>query len=211
MPTRSRAARGRRAAWFDPRFAVGILLVAASVGGVYVVVSAADHTTTVYAAPGPLAAGDRVTAGDLVAAHVRVAGADRHYLTEQRMPEAGVVVTRAVGAGELVPLSAVGRVGSATSTRVVVTVRGALPASVGPGVSVDLWSAERLEHDGYGPPAVLAGTVTVVRLVDATGIVTADTVSVELQVPRRTVAAVLQAQANGDALSVVPASTPVGR
>lgn len=211
MRTQSSAGRGRRRAWFDPRFAIGILLVAGSVGGVYAVVSAADNTTTVYVASGPLAAGDRVTVADLTPAHVRVAGAGRHYLTDERMPAAGVLVTRAVGAGELVPLSAVGRAGSATSTRVVVTVRGTLPASVGPGAVVDLWSAERLEHDGYGPPSVLAGAVTVVRIVDATGIVTADTVSVELQVPRRVVAAVLQAQANGDALSVVPLSTPVGR
>lgn len=210
MSTKVDAGRGRRRAWFDPRFAIGILLVVASVVGVFAVVSAADRTTTVYAATGPLAAGDRVTAADLTPARVRVAGAERRYLTDERMPAAGVLVTRAVGAGELVPLSAVGRA-SASSTRVVVAVRGALPASVGPGAVVDLWSAERLERDGYGPPAVLADGVTVVRLVEAAGIVAKDTASVELQVPRRAVAAVLQAQANESALSVVPVSTPVGR
>lgn len=211
MSSQASPGRGHRRAWFDPRFAIGILLVVASVAGVYAVVTAAERTTTVYVASGPLAAGDRVTAADLTAAHVRIAGAERRYLTDERMPHAGVLVTRAVGAGELVPLSAVGRAGSTSSTRVVVSVRGALPASVAAGVVVDLWSAERLERDGYGPPVVLAGHVTVVRLVEAAGLVTDDTASVELQVPRRTVAAVLQAQANESALSVVPVSTPVGR
>lgn len=208
---RSQATGRRRRRLFDPRLAVGILLVAASVGGVYAVVSAADRTTTVYAASGPLAAGDRVTAADLTPTRVRVGGVESRYLTSDRLPHAGVLVVRAVGPGELVPLSAVGSVASTMSTRLVVSVRGALPASVGPGAVVDLWCAERLERDGYGPPAVLAGGVTVVRLVDSDGIVTENTVSVELHVPRRAVAAVLQAQANGDALSVVPVSTPLER
>lgn len=212
MPTPAAVARTRRTFWLDPRFVIGILLVAASVGGVVVVVTAADHTTTVYAASSALAVGDRVTASDLTGTPVRLGAVDKYYLTADRLPAEGAIVTRPVAAGELVPVSAVGAVSGAATARVVLSIRGTLPGSVGAGSIVDVWSASELERGTYGPPAVLAGAATVIRIVASEGIVaTRDTVSVEVQVPRRAIAAVLAAQANGDVLSAIPVGSPLGR
>lgn len=212
MATQTATGRARRTFWFDPRFAMGILLVAASVGGVYAVVAAADHTTTVYAASSALTAGQRVTASDLTRTEVRLGSVDKHYLSVDRLPKDGLVVTRAIAPGELVPVSSVGTLEGTTTASIVLSIHGALAASIVPGAVVDVWSASELDHGSYGPPAVLAASSTVVRLVRGEGIVaTSDSVSVEVQVPRAKVAAVLQAQANGDVVSIVPASTPLGR
>jgi hypothetical protein len=92
----------------------------------------------------------------------------------------------------------------------VVAVQGTLPKSVVAGAVIDLWSASRGEDRSYGPPAVLASSVTVVRVIASDGMVSArDGDSVELLVPRNRIARVLQAIANEDALSLVPASLPV--
>lgn len=211
MATQAAPGRARRTFWFDPRFAIGILLVAASVGGVYAVVSAADHTTTVYAASSALTAGQRVTASDLDRTEVRLGALDKRYLSVDRLPEDGLVVTRAIAPGELVPLSAVGTVDSATTASVVLSVQGVLAASIVPGAVVDVWSASKLEHGSYGAPTVLAGSSTVVRLITDKGMVsTSDSASLEVRVPKSKIAAVLQAQANGDVISVVAVSTPLG-
>lgn len=212
MATQDATGRARRTFWFDPRFAIGILLVGASVGGVYAVVSAADHTTTVYAASSALAAGQRVTASDLTRTEVRLGPVDKHYLSVDRLPKDGLVVTRAIAPGELVPVSAVGTLEGAKTASIVLSIQGVLAASIVPGAVVDVWSASELEHGSYGPPTVLAGSSTVVRLVTGEGIVaTSDSVSIEVQVPKAKIAAVLQAQANGDVISVVAVSTPLGR
>ncbi|MCX7521094.1 hypothetical protein OSC27_02245 [Microbacterium sp. STN6] len=203
--------RPHRVFWLDPRFAIGILLVAASVVGVWAVVHTADRTTTVLAAASAIAPGDRVTTSDLRRVQVRLGDSGKRYMTAERMPAAGVVVTRAVGPGELLPVAAVGDADSVTSARVVLSVRGPLAASVIAGSVVDVWSAAAIDGGGFGPPAVLAEKAAVVRVVADDGMVrTGDGVSVEVQVPRRSLPAVLQAQANGDAVSVIAAAAQAG-
>jgi hypothetical protein len=93
---------------------------------------------------------------------------------------------------------------------VVVSVSGVLAASIGPGSVVDVWSAAEVDSGHFGPPAVLVDSATVVRLVDSQGLIARDSVSVEVQVPRNEVATVLESLANGDVISIVPVSTPVG-
>ena len=68
-------ARGR--IWFDPRFAVGLVLVVVSVLGVTLLVAAAERTRPVYAATRTLAAGETVDAKDLAIAQVRLGRAER--------------------------------------------------------------------------------------------------------------------------------------
>jgi len=95
---------------FDPRLAIGLLLVACSVAGVVAIVTAADTSVQVYAARDPLAPGDRITSSNLEARSVRLDVATALYLAPGDIPAAGFVVTRAVAEGELVPASAVGNV-----------------------------------------------------------------------------------------------------
>ena len=197
--------RTRRPFFFDPRFAIGLALVIASVVGVYAIVRTADHTTQVYAARHPLVAGQRFSADDLVVRSVQLGSVGGKYLATDELPGDGAVATRSVPEGELVPASAIGTAAAENETSVVVRVKGDVSASVTPGTSVDVWSAARTEHDRYDPPAVLVDGATVVRVVEAGGMVaSSDGSSVEVRVPKKKVAAVLEAIANADAISLVP-------
>ena len=199
----------RKRFWFDPRFAIGVLLVAASVAGVVAIVGAADTSVLVFAARAPLAPGDRVDGDDLVATSVRLDGADRLYLLADELPADGLVVTKPVAEGELVAASAVGSVLGEEQTAMVLAVNGELAASVVAGSGVDVWSARQSTSGVFEAPAVIVSAATVVRLVDRDGFVVDDgSAAVEVLVPRTQIARVLEAVANDDAISVVPASLP---
>jgi len=203
-------AQRRRRFWFDPRFAIGILLVVASVGGVLSIVSSADASTQVYAARDAIAPGDRIDADDLVAVSVRIDQSGELYLAPGDVPDEGLVVVRSVGDGELVPTSAIGSAAGLRLASVVVTVNGQLPESIAPGAVVDLWAASQQDSSSFGPPSVIVTGATVVREVESEGLVASgDVSSLELLVPRSKVARVLEAIANEDALSAIPASLPV--
>ena len=199
----------RRRFWFDPRFTIGLLLIVASVAGVVGIVGAADSSVLVYAAREPLAPGDRVDADDLVGTSVRLAGAERLYLVPDDLPDDGLVVTKAVAEGELVPASAVGSTEGERQTSIVVGVSGELAESVEAGSIVDVWSARESTGGVFEAPVVIVSGATVVRLVDRQGLVVDnDSRSIEVLVPRTDVARVLEAIANDDAIAVVPASLP---
>lgn len=198
-----------RARWFDVRLAIGIVLVGASIAGVVAIVASADRAVTVYAAGSTLAVGDVITADDLVETDVRLGPATGSYLAPATLPGDGVVITRTVGAGELVPVTAVGESRSDDWASVVITVAGTLPRSVGSGTLVDLWAASARDSDTA--PGIVAAEVTVVRVADDEGMIAGTAVlSVELLVPRDRVARILQSKAAGDALSLVPAAVPLG-
>ena len=202
--------RTPRSFWFDPRFGIGIALVVASVGGVLWLVSAADRTIPVYAAASELSAGDRIAAGDLVEHRVRLGELSHNYLTATDLPADGLVITRSIAAGELVPMSAVGSGAGLRVNSVVVSIAGGLSRSIRPGSVVDLWSARELEHGVFGPPTVLVPSATVVRVVEPEGFVAGGAArTVEVLVPRSQTARVLDATANDDTISLVPVAIPV--
>lgn len=195
--------------WFDPRFAIGLVLVAVSVAGVVGIVSSVDATSPVYAARDSFSPGDRISEDDLVEVSARLVGVDDLYLVPGDIPDDGLIVTKAVATGELIPSSAVGSPSGLRYASIVVTVPGQLPASIAPGSSVDVWAATEDETNLFGPPSVIVSSAIVVRLVEDEGIVAGgDTSSLELLVARSKVARVLEAIANDDALSVVPTSIP---
>jgi hypothetical protein len=215
--------RRRRSFWFDPRFAIGLVLVVASVLGVDALVNAANASVDVLAARSALTPGDRVHAADLVPTSVRVGRTAGLYLRASDVPTAGLVVTRSVSAGELVPHAAVGSQVGRSLTSIVVSVDSALAASVAPGSRVDLWSAEPAtasaeaeEHSSPAPgtfaaPTVLVSSAIVVRLVDQKNVVASNGASVELLIPKSDTASVLDAIANGAVLSVLPVDLPLGQ
>lgn len=212
MPTlRSQpgTARTSRAFTFDPRLLIGLLLVVASVAGVVFVVSAADRTVRVYLARDTLTVGQTITVENLAVGNVRLAGVTALYLEPGDVPAEGLVMTRSVAAGELVPGSAIGSVAGLRLTSLVVDTGGALAASIQPGSTVDVWSARAAENGNFGPPAVLVSGAIVVRLVTSSSIVGSEQVTaLEVLVPKTKVARVLESIANADAISVVPESIP---
>lgn len=212
MSGAERPERPPKSFWFDPRFAIGVGLVVVSVLGVYGIIAAVDRTVEVFSAASPLSPGDRIYADDLVSQSVRLGELGGKYLSPKDLPNDGLLVTRAVAAGELVPTSALGDAASIRVASVVVPVNGTLSKSIAPGTVVDVWSAAETDHGVFGPPAVLVGSATVVRVIESGGLVSGGGSSgVELLVPRDKVARVLEAVANGDAISLVPLSLPVRR
>ena len=202
--------RTPRSFWFDPRFAIGIVLVVASVAGVLMVVASADQTATVYAARSALSVGDRIGPDDLVEQSVRLGAVTDKYLGDGGIPADGLIVTRTIAQGELVPTSAVGSTAGERVASVVVTVNSRLPKSVAAGSVVDVWAAREGDSGLFGPPSVLVPSATVVQVIEADGIMAgASAVSVELLVPRSRTARMLEALANSDALSLVPVGLPV--
>jgi hypothetical protein len=207
MPGITRTSKARAA--LDPRLLIGLLLVAGSVAGVVGVVSAADETVEVLAAREALSPGDRVDVDDLDTRNVRLDAAAELYIAPSDLPSTGLVVTRAVAGGELLPASATGSVAGLRVTSVVIDVEGSLAASVRPTSLVDVWASSEVESGQYGPPVVIVSGATVVRLVESDSMVAGgDTTAIEVLVPKARVARVLSAVANSDALSIVPATIP---
>jgi len=197
--------------WFDPRFGLGLVLVVASIIGVSVVVAGSDRTVAVYAARVSLAVGDRLDTADLVETDVRLGAAGKLYLTPARIPADGLVVTRTVTAGELVPSNAVGTRAGEAVTSLVLELRGRLSTGLEAGSVVDVWSAGEVESGLFGPPAVLVGRAAIVRILEPTGLIqSGGGRAVEVLVPKDKVAAVLEAIANEDALSLVAVNAPIG-
>jgi hypothetical protein len=211
-----RAVPRRRRFGVDPRLIIGVGLVVASIAGVVGVVQASDQRVTVYTATATLAPGDRVSDGDLLARRVSLDDATGLYLAEGDLPDAGLVATAVVRAGELIPLSALGTAEGTDATTIVLQLAGRVSSSVTPGATVDVWASSGESVDpstGLAgralPPAVLAPDAVVTRVLRPEGIVSAgDGEAVEVLVPRARVARLLQAIADGDALAVVPAGIP---
>ncbi|HAJ17812.1 MAG TPA: hypothetical protein DCL57_06900, partial [Microbacterium sp.] len=101
----SRSHTSRRPAWADLRFLVGVVLVLASVGGVWFIVSSARQTEPVYVAVRAIVPGEPVAAADLAVVDVALGVASNAYLRADDLGE-GLVAARTVSAGELVPADA---------------------------------------------------------------------------------------------------------
>jgi hypothetical protein len=187
-------------------------LVLASVLLGVAVVSAADDTVPVFAADSTLVPGTPLTVADLDVVQVRLAGSGDLYLpVDLGLPE-GAVAVRTVGAGEVVPRSAVGSADTLAVRPVTVPVDGPLPVGLGVGTLVDVWIAETDTVPG-APPAVPKKALASVEVaaVDresgGLGAVAAASVAVLLDDDGTTL--VLGALANGHRVDLVPVPGPV--
>ncbi|GAA1689700.1 hypothetical protein GCM10009792_07230 [Microcella alkalica] len=212
MSQRDRDDRPARRRAPDPRLLIGLALVVASIAGVVGIVAANDDGSEVYVAPRLLTAGELITSDDLEVRRVSLGADVSTYIAIGTLPEAGVVVARTIGEGELVPLGAVGDERGPSTTTIVVALTTPLGATVRPGDQLDLWGSPLEEAGRFGAPVVISSAAQLVREVAEEGLVAgAQAARVELLVPRRDVARILHALANGDALAAVPVSLAVGR
>jgi hypothetical protein len=163
------AQRVQRAGWRDPRLWAGAAIVAVSVVAGARLLASADDTVAVWAAGGDLAAGAPLTAGDLERHRVRFADGDdlSRYFTGAEPPQDGVLL-RGVGAGELVPRTAVGAAGQGGTVQVPVSVDPEqVPPSVAAGSVVDVYVLGAREGAGASRVEGAAPALAGVGVVDA--------------------------------------------
>lgn len=197
--TRPRA----RAFWADTRFLLGIVLIIASVAGVWGVVAAARHTVPVFIAARTIVPGASITVDDLEVVDVALGRTGDAYLAPGRL-EPGTVATKTIGRGEFVPQSAVGSSESARTTTVVLRSDGELPSAVAVGARVEVWAAAQIERGRFDTPRVLVPQATVLSVTDDQSVMGTAGASLELVIDRDDVAVTLAAIADASSLSVVP-------
>lgn len=205
-PVSPPAVRLQRPGLRDPRLLLGVVLVGLSVALGAWVVGAAARTTPVWVAGDALVPGTVLTADLLEVAEVRLTAPELYVAAEQDLPE-GLVVTRTVAAGELVPRSALGAQ-DAVDLRPVVVPAGALPRGLVPGAVVDLW---HLPEESPAAPRLLASGLTVSEVADSGSTFTpGPEATVHVLVPTADLAPVLGALAAGpvEVVLVPEGSTP---
>ncbi len=168
------AVRARRPSWRDPRLAVGLALVCVSVLVGARVLGSADDTVRVLAAGGDLAAGQRVSRADLTEVRLRFAAeedADRYLGAAQELPK-GAVLTRAVGAGELLPRAAVSTDREPLVELPLAVDPARVPASLRAGSLVDVWvtGGDTGRDREAGPTDLLLAEVPVLSVSRAGGL-----------------------------------------
>lgn len=202
------AARLRRPGLRDPRLLLGLVLVAGSVALGSWAVSAAARTVPVYAALRTVVPGEPLDVGGLEVREVTLGLSLDAYLTaEEGLPD-DLVVLRTIGAGELVPRSAVAEAAAVELRPVAISPDGALPRGVEPGSTVDLWFVPEPADQGAGQtdapaPYELAAGLTVAEVSEPTGAFSTAAVTVQVLVPLEDLADVLAALAAEGSVAVV--------
>lgn len=208
------APRMRRPSWRDPRLGVGILLVVASVALGSWAVARADRSVDLYQARETLTPGDVVDADQLQVVQVRIDDVEAVYLSPGSDLVEGAVITRTVGAGELVPLAAVGSADDVDVRPVQVPMSASMSDLVGPGSTVDLWVALPDPASPQGallPPEELASGLEVRSVHEDTSVFAgADAVQVQVLVPQQDLSSVLAALASEGQITLVPAPGGAG-
>ena len=158
------AVRATRPGWRDPRLWIGVAIVAASVLVGAKFLGDADDSVAVWAVSSDMGAGDTVGDGDVVSRNVRfvqASDADRYLAADEPLPDDSTL-TRDVGAGELLPRSAIGTSSETTLRTLTFEFEGAgVPAGLAQGDRVDVFVTS-VEKDqagratGTGPAAQLA-------------------------------------------------------
>ena len=194
----------RRAFWGDVRFLIGIALVALSIGGVWLIVSASDHAVPILQTTRTIAQGQPVTAADFQVVDVGLGAAVDGYVGPDDLP-ADSVATRTLEGGELVPVSALTDAEDSRSTTVVIQSSTGIPEGVTAGTVVEIWQAPPVD-DGrsYDVPRILVADVIVREVLEPEGVLAETGTRLEVVIDRADVADVLAAITGGAALSIVP-------
>lgn len=196
-PTASRLAQAR---WLDARLLIGLLLVLVSVAVGARIFTQADERVRVWSVTRDLGPDTTLTEQDLRVRAVRLDDVAARYLSAAEAVD-GLVLTRALGRGELLPVSAVGPADALDQRRVVIEVDRFGVVGLARGRVVDLYVVRGTAADDreVAPELVLAG-VTVGEDVRSGGGAfggSGSKAGVTLLVDRSDVPAVIDAVANG--------------
>jgi SAF domain-containing protein len=149
--------------WLDLRLVLGVVLVLASVLIGAKVVSGANHTYRLLAVNRSLAAGTLLSRSDVTTVRVQVPDHGHGIYLADPDDVAGKQLNRALGRGELLPASALGRPAALTTVTVPLTDDAA--PTLTRGQRVEIWLATK----ACAASVVLLGDVTVQGVRASTG------------------------------------------
>jgi len=206
-PTASRLPRAR---WLDARLLTGLMMVLLAVALGAKVFADADERVQVWSVTRDLGADSPLTGDDVAVAAVRLDEVAGRYVAATQDLD-GMVLTRPLGRGELLPISAVGRAASLDQRRVVIEVDRFGVAGLSRGRVVDLYVVRSADaDDSTSPPELVLAGVTVGEDVRSGGGAfggSGSKAGVTLLVDRADVPDVIDAVANGSVYVVqVPGS-----
>jgi len=184
----------------DARLALGVLLVLIAVVVGARVFAAADNMSTVYVAAHDLVPGQHITAADLTTGRVHLDGQGGFYVGASAAAPVGYVVTRFVGAHELLPVAALSAAAADDSRFVTVPVQpGHLPDELGRGDAVDVYLTPKAAAGATTatPRLVLSGVPVESREGGARTFSGNATLAVVLAVPNNDVVALVRAVESG--------------
>jgi hypothetical protein len=203
-PPMSRRSPKPHRPWRDIRLLLGVVLIAASIAGVWAVVTVARRTEPVLVATHRILPGQALRNADFRVADASLGESRDAYVTTASALRGTSIATRVIGAGELIAKDAVTNAKDAATTTVTVHTAQDVPGNVQEGSDVDVWAAAAKTQGGYERPQVIVPRAVVSSVTRDTGVVGGAGAGVELIVPRDDVAALLAAIANEADVSVVP-------
>ena len=205
-----RASRLPRARWLDTRLLLGVLLVLLGVVLGAKVLADADERVEVWSVTRDLGSDTVLTSSDVTVTAVRLDRSARSYVAASEDVD-GVVLTRPVGRGELLPLSAVTDDAAPDLRRVVIEVDRYGVSGLDKGRVVDVYVVpDEAAGEEPAPPELVLGSVTVAEDVRGEGGFGAsgDRAAVTLLVESGDVPSVIDAVAHGSVYLVhVPAGS----
>uniref|UniRef100_UPI002028B72F hypothetical protein n=1 Tax=Actinotalea sp. C106 TaxID=2908644 RepID=UPI002028B72F len=163
------AVRLRRPGWRDPRLLAGLVLVALSVALGSWLVATAGRTVPILVARDALVPGDQLQVEDLDVRQVRLPEDGDLYLAPGDELPSGLTVVRTVGAGELVPWTALSTDVDLALRPLAVRPSRAVSEQVAVGSVVELWHVP-----DEGAPQRVADSLTVAELSEDTGAFTVE-------------------------------------
>jgi hypothetical protein len=210
LPTPT-ASRVRAPSWRDSRLLVGLLLVLVSTVLGSVVIARADDRVPVYAAKDDVAPGQRLTEADVVRVDVLLGDGAAGYLPADRPLSGDTWSLRAIGPGELIPVSGVGSAAAVEVQQVALLVDATSAAALTAGSVVDVYVNRPEEGTTvglprYAGPERVLEAVSVVRVAGEDTVLgaSADTRAVHVMVPRESVRGIVADVDLGARITLVP-------
>jgi hypothetical protein len=181
---------------------LGMLLIAISVVGVWLVVEGNNRTEEFLVAAKPASSGSMITESSFRVVRMNLGESARLYLKPGDL-EPGNYLLNTMEAGQLVALGSVASAIIDSRQPVVITSTMPLPEGVGVGDFVDIWVSEAQEGGSFATPLILVIDAEIVGLAEASGVMNDQQPQVQVLVPVESVSPILDAVASKDALSMI--------
>ena len=181
---------------------LGMLLIAISVAGVWLVIEGNNRTEEFLVAAKAASSGSVITDSSFRVVRMNLGESARLYLKPGDL-EPGDYLLNTMEAGQLVALGSVASAIIDARQPVVITSTMPLPQGVGVGDFVDIWVSEAQEGGSFAAPMTLVLDAEIVDVAEASGVMADQQPRVQVLVPVESVSPILDAVASKDALSMI--------